>query len=227
MFANFDRDRTHQNGTAQVMNVFDLVEDGGVFLALGLVNRIVRVLASYGTIGRDDHDAQFVNVEKLAGFGFGGAGHAGYLMIEADIILDRDGRQRLGFALDGDAFFGFNGLVETIAPAAAGHQTASVFVDDDDLVVLNDVLTVFQVKAIGLQQLGDGVNLLCFGLVFLLELGFGFGPLAGVRFRTDVDLVKGDREIGQHEGIRIFRAEKITAFLGEIGFMAFLINSEE
>ena len=101
------------------------------------------------------------------GLRLGGAGHAGQLLVEAEVVLNRDRRQRLRFALDLDAFLGFDGLVQAIAPAAAGHQAAGVFIDDDDLVVLDDVLHVLLVEAVGLEQLRDGVDALRLGLVIL------------------------------------------------------------
>src|ERR1044071_5771848 len=178
MLADLDGDRADQDRPALVVDIFDFVEDGGVFLALGLVNGVVRVLAGYGPIGRNHQDAQFVNVEKFASFGFGSAGHTGELVVQAKIILDGNSRQRLGFAFDGNPFLGFDGLVQPIAPAAAGHQTAGVFIDDDDLVVLDDVLNLFEVKGVGLKQLRDSMNLLSFGLVFLLKFCFGLGTFA-------------------------------------------------
>jgi hypothetical protein len=124
---------------------------------------------------------EFVDVEKLLRLGFGGAGHAGQFVVEPEVILNGDGGERLGLAFDLDAFLGLDGLVQAIAPAAAGHEAAGVFVDDDDLVVLDDVLDVLLVEAIGLEQLGDAVDLLRFGLEF------GLDPrLLSMRLRTSV-----------------------------------------
>jgi hypothetical protein len=100
--------------------------------------------------------------------------------------LNRDGGERLGLAFDLDAFLGFDGLVQAIAPPAAGHQAAGVFVDDDDLVVLDDVLDILLVKAVGLEQLGNAVDLLRLGLEFGLDPAFcssrlrtsGSGPVS-------------------------------------------------
>ena len=43
----------------------------------------------------------------------------------------------LVLALDFDVFLGFDGLMEPIAPAAAGHQAAGELIDDDDLAFLH------------------------------------------------------------------------------------------
>ena len=79
---------------------------------------------------------------ELGRFGFGRAGHAGELLVKPEIILNRDRGERLRFAFDLDAFLGFDRLVQAVAPAAARHLAAGVFVDDDDLVFLDDVLHV-------------------------------------------------------------------------------------
>ena len=148
-------------------------------------------------------------------------------VIKAEIILNRDRGERLRFALDRDAFLGFDRLVQTIAPAAARHQTAGVFIDDDDLVFLDDVLHVLLIKAVGLEQLRDGVDALRLGFEFLLQLGLRFQPLARIGFRPGIDLVQRRRQIRQHERIRIFRAQKIAALFGQIGFMALFIHGEK
>src|SRR5881394_1916515 len=130
MFAHFDRDRAYQNWTALVVDVFYLIEDGAVLLALGLIDGIVAIFAGHGPVRGNDQNAELVNIEEFTGFGFSGAGHAGQLVVKAEIILDRNGGQCLRLAFDGDAFLGFNGLVETFTPAAAGHQAAGIFIDD-------------------------------------------------------------------------------------------------
>ncbi len=77
-----------------------------------------------------------------------------------------------------------------------------VLIHDDDFVFLDDVLDVFLVKAIGLEQLRNGVDALRLGLEFLLQLGFGFKPFARVCFRPRVDLMQGGRQVRQHERVR-------------------------
>ena len=49
------------------------------------------------------------------------------------------------------AFLGFDGLVQAVGPAAAGHQAAGELVDDDDLAVLDDVLDVALVERMRLD----------------------------------------------------------------------------
>ena len=48
-----------------------------------------------------------------------------------------------------DAFLGFDGLVEAVGPAAAGHQAAGELVDDDDFAVFDHVFDVALVERSG------------------------------------------------------------------------------
>ena len=63
-------------------------------------------------------------------------------VVQAEVVLEGDGRQRLALALDLDMLLGLDGLMQTLAVAAAEHQTARELVDDDDLTVLDDVVDV-------------------------------------------------------------------------------------
>ena len=99
------------------------------------------------------HDNRFktVNVLEFIGFGVGRAGHARELSVHAEEVLERDRSHRLIFLLDLHAFLGFDGLMQALAPAAARHQSARKFVDDDDFVVLHDVVLVAMEKRMRAQ----------------------------------------------------------------------------
>jgi hypothetical protein len=111
---------------------------------------------------------------ELRGVGFGGAGHAAELLIEAEVVLNGDGGERLGLGVDLHAFLGFHGLMQSIAPAATGHFAARLRIDDDDFVVLDDVFDVLFIQRVGTQELADLMDALALmreavlGLVFLL-----------------------------------------------------------
>ncbi len=76
-----------------------------------------------------------------------------------------------------DAFLGFDGLVEAVGPAAAGHEAAGELVDDDDFAVLDDVLDVALVEVVGLD--GD------FDVVLEVPV-FGVGDVADAEEAFDL-----------------------------------------
>ena len=142
----FHAHRADQDRLLLGVAFFDLVDDGVVFLAARFVDAIVRILARHRPVRRDDVDVELVDVVKLGRFGVGGAGHAGEFVVEPEIILDRDRRERLRLAIDLHAFLRFDRLVQPVAPAAPRHFAAGVFIDDDDFVFLDDVGDVLSRK---------------------------------------------------------------------------------
>ena len=108
-------------------------------------------------VGGDHHHVQVVDLLEFGRFGFRRTGHAGQLLVHAEVVLEGDGGQRLVLALDLDAFLGFDGLVQTVAPAAARHQAAGELVDDDHLgpfvAIVDHVLAIALVEHVGAQRL--------------------------------------------------------------------------
>ena len=109
-------------------------------------------------IGRDDHHVELVDLGELFGLGVGRAGHAGQLLVLAEVVLEGDGRERLVLALDLDLLLRFDGLVQPVAPPSPRHQAARELVDDDDLAVLDHVIHVEAVERVGTQRLIDVVE---------------------------------------------------------------------
>ena len=149
--------RSISSATAKYFSFAVRIDDVGVFDAL------------HDAVGGDDDDVELVDGVELGGFGFGGAGHAGELFVEAEVVLEGDGGEGLILFADLDAFLGFDGLMEAVGPAAAGHEAAGELVDDDDFAVLDDVLDVALVEGVGLD--GD------FDVVLHVPV-FGVGDVA-------------------------------------------------
>ncbi len=160
-------------------------------------------------MGRDHQHLELVDLVEFLGLGHGRPGHPGQLVVQAEEILEGDGGQRLVLLLDLDAFLGLHGLVQAVAPAAAGHLPAGELVDDDDLAVLHDVVAVALVQEGGLQRLVDLVRLLdVLQLVDVLDPGpaldlgnplFGEGGRLGLLFHG----VVARREPGDQAGILV------------------------
>ncbi len=111
------------------------------------------VYADHRHVGRNHGDVQLVGLSKFRRFGFGRTGHAGQLLVHAEIILERDGGEGLVLPLDLDAFLGFDRLVQSVAPAASRHEASGELVDDDHLAVLDHVFAVVQVQHVRAQAL--------------------------------------------------------------------------
>ncbi len=136
------------------------LHDGAELHADGAVDGIRQVRADHGAVRRDDERAQFVDGFEFLFLRLRRSGHTGQLVIEAEIILERDGGERLALALHLHALLGLDGLVKAVAVAAARHEASREFVDDDDLAVLHDVVDVALVDGMGAQRLLDVMHLL-------------------------------------------------------------------
>src|SRR5256886_9945195 len=51
-------------------------------------------------------------------------------LFRSEVVLESDGGERLVLALDLDAFLGFHGLVQAVAPAAPRHQASGELIDN-------------------------------------------------------------------------------------------------
>ena len=135
------------------MPLLDVVDDGGVLRRLGAVDEVGFVEADHRAVGGDGHDAELVDLVELVGLGHRRARHAGELVVETEVVLQRDRGESLVFGLDLDAFLGLDRLVQALVVAAALEEAAGVLVDDEDLAVEDDVV------AVALEELlsADGV----------------------------------------------------------------------
>ena len=139
------------------VQLLDLLGGGEVLLLFGAVDDVRILDAHHRLVGRNHHDFELVDLLELGGFGFRRTGHAGQLLVHAEIILEGDGGERLVLALDLDAFLGFDRLVQAVGPAAARHQAAGELVDDDDFAVFDHVLDVALVERVRLDRCLDVV----------------------------------------------------------------------
>ena len=223
-FGRLDAGRADQNRLLLGVPLFDLLDHRIVFFAPRLVDPVVRILAGHIAIGRDDHDIEGVNVVELVGLCFGRAGHAAEFFVEAEIILDGDGGQGLGLAVDLHPFLRLDRLMQTVAPTAARHFPAGELVDDENLVFLDDIFHVLLVKAVGLEQLGDVVDALGLRVIVLLLGGLGFDLLLVGERGIKVDVGELVDQVGQDEGVRIVRVHERTPLFGEVRFVLALFD---
>jgi len=100
---------------------------------------------------RDDDGFQTIDLIKLVGFSIRRTGHAGQLFIHPEVVLERDGSQRLILFLDGDTFLRLDRLMQAIGPATTSHHAAGKLIDDDDLAVTHDIMLVAMIKRLRAQ----------------------------------------------------------------------------
>ena len=108
--------------------------------------------AHHRLVGRDRHDVQVVGAGQLGRLGLGRAGHAGELVVEAEVVLQGDRGEGLVLLVDLHALLGLDRLVQALGPAPALEDAAGELVDDLDLAVLDDVVLVALEELLGLQR---------------------------------------------------------------------------
>ena len=157
VFALLHRDGAHQHGLPLGVVLLDFLGRVAEFLHFGAVHHVRVFLADHGLVGGDHHHFQLVDLLEFRRFGFRRSGHAGELLVHAEVVLEGDGGQRLVLALDLDAFLGFHGLVQAVAPAAARHQASGELIDDHHLgafvAVADHVFAIPLVQHVGAQRL--------------------------------------------------------------------------
>ena len=106
-----DRDSTHQTRLALGMALLD-VFCYGVELGLDVaVHKVVVVFANNRAIGRNDLHGQVVDLAELSVLGHGRTGHAAELVVQTEVVLERDGGERLVLLANEHAFLGLDGLM--------------------------------------------------------------------------------------------------------------------
>ena len=158
LFRTIDGDRADQCRLALFGALLDLFDNGFEFLALGSIDDVGLLDAPHLAIRGNDGDVEFIDFPKFFRFGFRSTGHAGKLLVHAEIILEGDRRERLVFLLDAESLFGFDSLMKTITPAASRHQAAGELIDNDDLAFLHDILDIALVQRVRAQRLVDVVQ---------------------------------------------------------------------
>ena len=125
------------------------------FSVVGAIDLVVLVDAHQRHVGRHFEHFEAVDVHEFVGFGQRRAGHAGELLVHAEIVLEGDRGERLVFRLDRLVLLGFQRLMQPFRIAAARHHAAGEFVDDDDLAVAHDVVLVALEQLVRAQRLVD------------------------------------------------------------------------
>src|SRR4051794_27869974 len=148
-----DGDRADEHRLSRLVALDEVVDDGVELRFFRLEDEILLVVPPDLHVRRDLDDVQVVDLDELLLLGLRGARHAGELVVEAEVVLEGDRRERDVLLLDADALFRLDRLVQALAPAPAFHDPAGELVDDLDLAVLHDVVDVVLVERLRLQRL--------------------------------------------------------------------------
>ncbi len=192
------------------------------FSLRGREDEVVAVEADHGHVGGDLHDIERVDRAELVFFGLGRAGHAGQLLVEAEVVLQRDRGQGLVLLADRDLLLGLDRLVQALRVAAPVEDAPGELVDDQHLAVLDHVLDVLVVQRLGAQRLDQVVDERAVGVLVeivdverLLDLGHArLGDGHGALLLVDLVVVAGlearhdAREIAIGVGGRLGRARR-------------------
>ena len=128
------------------MASLDLFDDRLDLARLSLKDLVFVVDSLDRLVGRNLDDIQPIDLLKLFCLGEGSAGHTGQLVVEAEIILEGNGRQCLRFLPDRNVLLSLNRLVQAFAIATPFHQAPGELVDDDHLTVLSDDIVFVSLK---------------------------------------------------------------------------------
>ena len=96
-----DRDRADEHGLSRLMALLDVLDHGVELRVFRLEDEVVLVGARDGHVRRDLDDVEVVDLDELLLLRFRGAGHpGGELLVEAEVVLQRDRSRRLVLLLD-------------------------------------------------------------------------------------------------------------------------------
>ncbi len=96
------------------MTLFDLLNYCIPLLRQGPIDHVREIRANHRHMGGNNNHVEFVGRLKLRCLGFSGTSHPGQFLVQTEIVLQRDRRERLILFLDHYALFGFHGLVQSV-----------------------------------------------------------------------------------------------------------------
>ena len=119
---------------------------------LVLVQVVRLVDADHRKVCGDGDDVHAVGAVEFRRLGLRGTRHASELGVQAEVVLERDGRERLVLGLDRNALLRLERLVKAVGVAAPLEEASGVLVDDVHLAVQDHVLLVALEELLGLER---------------------------------------------------------------------------
>ena len=152
LFALLDRNRTDQYRLAFGVPGSYVVGNSVVFRCFGLENQINFVFANQRQVRRNLDHVQSVGGVKFGGLGLGRTGHTSEFLVQPEVVLQRDRGERLILFLDLHAFFGFDRLMQAVAPTPTFKDATGEIVNDLYLAIVDDVFLVAGEEFFGSQR---------------------------------------------------------------------------
>ena len=129
------------------------VDDGLVLASFRSIYGILQVISDNRLVGRDDNNVHVVNVSEFPFLRLGGTRHSRKLLIHSEIVLQCDGRKRLGFRAHEHVFLSLDSLMESVAVSSSEHETSRELIYDHNLAVLYYIVDITLHHISGLQGL--------------------------------------------------------------------------
>ena len=147
-----------EHGLTQLVPLDDVLDDRVELRLLGLEDEVGLVDTDHVLVGRDGHHGEAVGGGELPRLGLGRAGHAGELLVHAEVILERHRGPGVVLLLDRHALLRLDRLVESVGPPPALQRAPRELVDDHHLAVGDEIVLVPLVEVLGRQGLGQLVD---------------------------------------------------------------------
>ena len=110
------------------------------------------IRAHHRHVSRDHDDIEAIDLAEFKRFGVRGAGHAGELAVEPEVVLERGRCERLRFVLNRYILLRFDRLVDSLRPASPGHRAAGMLIDDNNLTFRQHIVDVTLEQDVRLQR---------------------------------------------------------------------------
>src|SRR6266487_1490833 len=111
MLRGLDRRGSNQYRLALLVTLLDLLNHRFEFRIACAVDQVCHVLADHWLVGWNNDHIQLVDFMELFSLSESGTGHTCQLLIQTEVVLERDRCQSMVLTLYNDAFFGLDCLV--------------------------------------------------------------------------------------------------------------------
>ena len=150
-FRCFNRNGTDKNRLPSCMSFNNFIHKCLILCLFCSIYCIRIVNTGYRSVCRNFHNIHIVDFQEFLFFCFCCTCHAGKSVVQTEEVLVCDCRKRCCFLLDGNTFFGFYSLMQTIRPLSSFHHTTGVRIDNDDFIIvfINNIVDILFHDVIG------------------------------------------------------------------------------